>query len=179
VNIPTTIPYKLIAGAVASLVITATLLIQQADIRHWKKQSGQFEQLYQGEQIAHRLTVANYRAQAVKAAQADKDNVARVKTEQATINSERERSYEARIADARASYERLQPRAGTAPSHSSGSSVASVSPGTQHNPGAAGSTPQAELSDSDALIATEQAIQLDELEKAVIAQQAVSTSGPQ
>jgi hypothetical protein len=179
IPIPTNIPWRLLAGVAGVAIILGTIGWLQHSRQGWKATAATNEQLYHGEQIAHRLTVANYRAQAVKAAQADKDNVVRVKAEQTAINVRTTNEYEARIADARGSYQRLQPLAGTAPGHPSGSATASVSPGAQHSPGAAGSTQEAQLSAPDALIATEQAIQLDELEKAVIAQQAISTNGNQ
>jgi hypothetical protein len=48
-----------IAGLAASLALAILLVIQKGETRHWRAQSGQFEQLYHGEQVAFAGTVAN------------------------------------------------------------------------------------------------------------------------
>ena len=41
-----------IAGLAVSVCLALLLVIQRGDTRHWRKQSGQFEQLYRGEQAS-------------------------------------------------------------------------------------------------------------------------------
>jgi hypothetical protein len=41
-----------IAGLAVSLALAILLVLQKAETRHWRKQSGQFGQLYRGEQAA-------------------------------------------------------------------------------------------------------------------------------
>jgi hypothetical protein len=43
-----------IAGIAVALALGLMLAIQKGETRHWKKQSGQYETLYHGEQVAHR-----------------------------------------------------------------------------------------------------------------------------
>ena len=71
-----------IAGIAISLCPAILLVIQRGETRHWKKQSGQFEQLYRGEQFAFAAAVGNYRAAADAARTADKANAERVASEQ-------------------------------------------------------------------------------------------------
>ena len=150
-----------IAGLAASLCLGLLLVLQKGETRHWKKRSGQFEQLYRGEQSAFAGTVANYRAAAAAARAADKAAAERVAAEQRAINERTEHDYEARLADARARAHRLQLEARTAAADSGPRGSAPV-PGL---PAAAGQPAQASRQDGlpDALTATEQAIQLDEL----------------
>lgn len=153
-----------IAGLAVALVLGAMLAAAKMDARHWKKQSGQFEQLYHAEQAAFAKTVADYRAAAAAARAADRAAAERVRAEQAAVNKEREDAFEKRIAAARARAGQLQHDAQAA-AHPGGGGASPV-PGV---PAAAGGTDQAAgeggLSRPDALTATEQAIQLDELIK--------------
>jgi hypothetical protein len=175
--------YKRLAPFIGLAVIPLLilLLIQKGETHHWKKQSGQFEQLYHGEQAAFTVTVANYRRAAEQALAADKANAERVAGEQAAINERIAHDYETRIAAARTAAERL--RAGTAAAHPGGRPGAPV-PGLSAATGGAaqaageGRLP-APLSGPDALTATEQAIQLDELIKWVEGQHEVDTNDPQ
>lgn len=134
------------------------------------------------EKEAHRLTVEGFRTATRIAQQQAKDNVTRVKTEQAVITKEITDDFEKRIAAARAragELERLRAGAGRA---DPGSAAAAGVPGlpaaaaaTDEAPGQAGLSPaSAELSLADALIATEQAIQLDALIDWVEAQSGVN-----
>ena len=59
-----------IAGVAVAVCLALLLVIQKGETRHWKKQAGQFEQLYLQERTAFSGTVANYRA-AAEAARAD------------------------------------------------------------------------------------------------------------
>jgi hypothetical protein len=167
-----------IAGIAASLCLALLLVLQKGETRHWKKQSAQFEQLYRSEQGAFAATVANYRAAAETARAADEANAERAATEQRTINQRSENVLETRLADARARSDRLRAR-----------SQAAAGPGTRPSapvPGlspAPGSPSQAAREDrlpvADALTATEQAIQLDELIKWTKAQAEVDPNGRQ
>jgi hypothetical protein len=162
-----------IAGIVVALCLAALLLLQKGETRHWRKQSGQFEQLYRGEQGAFAGTVANYRAAAAEARAADLASAERVKAQQSAINQRSEHDYETRLANARADAQRLRLEAATSAANSGrggaapvpGISVAACKPAQ-----AAG---QDRLPVDDALTATEQAIQLDELIRWVKRQSAV------
>jgi hypothetical protein len=108
----------------------------------------------------------------------DAANKTRVETEQSTINQDRGSSYANRIADARArAAERV--RNGTPAANPGSGRTAPVSgvPAPTRSPVAAAG--QDGLSADDKLIATEQAIQLDELIKWVKAQAAVDVNGAQ
>jgi hypothetical protein len=162
-----------IAGLVASIAFAGLLLIQKGETRHWRKQSGQFEQLYHDGQTALAETVANYRAAADAARAADRVAAERARAEQAAINRRSENAYEIRLADARARADRLRASTPIPASHSRHSGAALV-PGLSAAPSGAAQTPgQDRLSPEDALTATEQAIQLDELIKWVRSQSAV------
>ena len=162
-----------IAGIAASLTLGVLLLIQKAETRHWKKESASFEQLYRQEQAAFATTVADYRGAATQARAADESNAERVAVEQRAINERTDHDYEARLAAARAAAQRLR-LAAEAATHPGAGGNAPV-PGL---PAAAGGSPQAADEDrlprSDALVATEQAIQLDELIKWIREQAAVN-----
>ena len=152
-----------IAGLVASTCLALLLVIQKGDTRHWRKESGRFEQLYTHEQAALAGTVANYRAAADAARAADKAAAERVAAEQHSINERTENDLEARLAAARALAHGLRveaPRAAADPGSCGNPPVPGLSAASGRPPQAAG---QDRL--PDALTATEQAIQLDELIK--------------
>ena len=69
--IPRLLNIQGIAGIAAALALLAMLLVQKIETRHWRKQSGEFEQLYHAEQNAFVRTVADYRAAAAAARAAD------------------------------------------------------------------------------------------------------------
>ena len=168
-----------VAGLAASLCLAVLLLLQKGETRHWKKSSAGFEQLYRGEQAASAATVANYRAAAEQARAADRANAERVRAEQSTISEKTNHAFEARLADARARARRLRGEiAGPAtdPGARRGASVPGLPASPARPAQAAG---QDRLPETDALIATEQAIQLDELIKWVKAQALVPTSSEQ
>jgi hypothetical protein len=164
-----------IAGIAASLCLALLLILQKGETRHWKKQSGQFEQLYRGEQAAFAGTVANYRAAADAARAADEANGDRVAARQQTINERTTHDYETRLAAARAAARRLRLDAQAAADPGAGANASM--PGF---PAAARGTPQAAgedgFSQADRLTATEQAIQLDELIRWVRAQAAIDNN---
>jgi hypothetical protein len=163
-------------GLAASILLGLVWLHAASEARHWQKQSGQFEKLWSAEKMAHAKTVANYRAAADQARQADAANAARVEAEQGHINERTSHDYEVRIADARARFERLRIDAQAAAD--SGRGAGAPVPGLPATPGrAAEAAGQDRLPSADALTATEQAIQLDELIKWVRAQARVDNNG--
>jgi hypothetical protein len=164
-----------VAGLAASLALALLLLLAKADARHWKKHSAQYEQLYRAEHTAHAATVANYRAAAEAARAADLANAERAAAEQRSINERTRDDFAKRIADARLAADRL--RAGAAAAHS-GSGRNPPMPGlSTAAAGAAEAAGEDRLPPSDALTATEQAIQLDELIKWIGAQHEVDPNG--
>jgi len=120
-------------------------------------------------------TVANYRAAAEAARTADKLNAERVAAEQRLINERTSNDYEGRLADARARFDRLRIETRSAaadPGHRANASVPGLSAASAQSPQAA-----AQYGLPDRLLATEQAIQLDELIKWVRAQASVTPTG--
>src|SRR5437868_6447805 len=166
-----------IAGIAASLALLAMLLVQKSETRHWRKQSAQYEQLYRDDQAAFARSVANYRAAADAARAADLAAAERVRGEQQAISERTAHDYATRLAAARARAERLRrdPRPAAAdPGCRGGAPV----PGLPASPcGPAQAAGQDGLSAGDALVATEQAIQLDELIRWVERQHAVDANG--
>lgn len=161
-----------VAGLVAAAVLALLLISAKIDARHWKKQSAQFEQLYRLEMRAHADTVANYRAAAERARAADRANAERVAAQQGRINERTSHDFEARLAAALARAQRLRGSA-QAEADPGGRGDAPV-PGLSASPSGTAKAPgQDRLPDPDRLIATEQAIQLDELIRWVRAQAAV------
>ena len=169
-----------IAGIGVAIALSILLVIQKVETRHWKKQSASFEQLYHQDQAAFATTVANYRAAAEQARAADQANVARVTADQSAINERTANDYETRLAAARAD------AANIASGRLRQQSQAAADPGAGRNPPVPGlsaapigpdqAAGQDRLPASDALTATEQAIQLDELIKWVKAQAEVDTN---
>jgi hypothetical protein len=163
-------------GIAASLLLLGLFLLKAGDARHWRKQSSRYEQLYGAEQGALAQTVANYRAAAETARAADIANAHRVAAEQRIISERTTDDFETRLAAARARALRLQ--LGTRPTASAerGAGTAAVPVDRAAAGAAGGATEENGLLLGDALIATEQAIQLDELIKWVKAQAAVDGS---
>ena len=161
-----------IAGLAASLVLALLLVAAQVDVRHWRKESARFEQLFRAEAAGHAATVADVRAATESARAEDAANAARVEAAQSQINERTVNDLEARLADARARAQRLrlQPEAAAAAGRG-GSAAMPELPATAG--GADQAAGQDRLPDPDRLIATEQAIQLDELIKWVERQAAV------
>ncbi|MGH6728522.1 MAG: hypothetical protein ACREBK_00055 [Sphingomicrobium sp.] len=154
-----------IAGIVAALILAMLLVAAKIDARHWRKQSAQFEQLYRGSEQAHSGTIANYHAAAAAAEAADRAAANRVGAVQRTINERSADALDTRLADARVRARRLRLEARAAgsnpgrgpPAHLPGLPAAAA--------GAAEASGEAGFPAEDRLIATEQAIQLDELIK--------------
>jgi hypothetical protein len=166
-----------IAGLALALALAVLLAIQKGETRHWKKQSGQFEQLYAQQRSALAATVANSRAAAAAARASDAANAARVVAAQRAINERTSDDFEARIAAARAAAragdQRLRDADSGSPTDPRARRAAPM-PGLSAAPRAIAQGPgQGRLSAADALLATEQAIQLDELIKWVKRQAAL------
>jgi type IV secretory pathway VirJ component len=162
-----------IAGIAVGLALAILLVIQKAETSHWKKESGQFEQLYQEQQSALATTVSNYRVAAGQAEAADRANAERVAAEQQTINERTSNDFEARLAAASALAQRLRGQTASAAADS-GRRGAAPMPTLPASPGGPAQTAgQDRLPLADAELATEQAIQLDELIEWVKAQHAV------
>lgn len=166
--------------AIATFVLCTLSLLWHhgrvdATIRDAKTEA-QHQQLAADQKVVDQL-IASWRDAATKAIAEDAANVARVQASQAAINSETEKSYEARIADARATAQRLRDQL-AASAGSPGGSAGTPVPGLRP---AAGGSAQAAAEDGfsvdDRLTATEQAIQLDELIKWVRKQAAVPVNG--
>lgn len=182
-TLPTATTLKLAIGILCALALA--LLIH--DRKRWKSTAALRQQQVAAQQAAHAATVANYRAAAEQARRADAANAERVRRAQARINERTADDFESRIAAARARSRQLQrqagsaaadPRAGRAapvPALSAAARAAHQAAG-EDRLSASGHRPQAEIAPpgaDDALIATEQAIQLDELINWVRAQAAV------
>lgn len=168
--IPRLLNFQGIAGIAAALALLSLLIVQKIETRHWRKQSGQYEQLYHGEQAASAQTVANYRAATAAAHVADAAAAERVRAEQHAINERIANDYETRLAAARDRFERLRIAAGSPAIDPCGRGAAAM-PGLSAAPcGIAQTAGQDRLPVADTLIATEQAVQLDELIRWVRAQ---------
>jgi hypothetical protein len=161
-----------IVGIAVGFALAILLAVQTGETRHWKKKSASFEQLYHLDHTAFAATVANYRAAADRAHAADEANANRVAAEQRVINERTANEYEARLSAARAAAQRLrlQPQTAADPGARRGASV----PRLSVTAGGAAQTPEQDrFPQQDALTATEQAIQLDELIKWVRRQHSV------
>jgi len=166
-----------VAGAAIVVALAIMLIVQNIETRRWKAQSSSLERLYRKEQSALAKTVAEARAAAAQARATDQANAQRVAAEQAAINERTMNDYEARLAAARTTAQRL--RVGAQAAADRGARRNASMPGL---PAAAGAAAQAarenRLPSADALMATEQAIQLDELIRWVEAQSAVDPDRP-
>jgi hypothetical protein len=167
-----------IAGIAISFALVALLVVQKAETRHWKRQSSRFEQLYRSEQSAFATTVANYRAAAEAARAHDLANAQRVAAEQHAINQRSTDELEARLADARARADRLRRETAAAPGDPGGRTGSPMSGLPASASGADQAASKDRLPQSDQLIATEQAIELDELIKWAIRQHAIDPNRP-
>ncbi|MBA3511076.1 hypothetical protein [Sphingomonas sp.] len=163
-------------GIAAAMLVLTLFVVKASEARHWRKQSGRYEQLYLAEQGSRAQTIANYRAAAEAARKEDLAHAGRVAAKQRTISERTTHDLEARLADARARAVRLQLEQRSAAAAGGGRRAAAV-PAAGAAPGAAGRAAQEDgFSFSDRLLATEQAIQLDELIKWVNAQAGLATT---
>ena len=165
-----------IVGIATSLCLALFLVLQKGETSHWRKQSGAYEQRYRDQLTAFTRTVADYRAAAETARVADQANIARVNARQHAISERTEHDFEARLAAARSLAQRLrrETRTTTADPGTRGTTPVSVLPASSG--GIARPTGENGLSAEDALTATDQAIQLDELIEWVKAQAAIDAS---
>jgi signal transduction histidine kinase len=120
-------------GIAAALLLLSLFLVKAGEARHWRKQSGRYEQLYLAEQGARAQTIANYRAAAETARKEDLANANRVAAEQRTISERISHDLEARLADARARAQRLQLGQGS-PAATGGSGRAAAVPAARAAP---------------------------------------------
>lgn len=168
--IPRVLNLQGMIGIAASLLLLGLFLVKAGEARHWRKQSTRYEQLYLGEQGARVATIANYRAAAETARQADLANANRVAAAQRGINERTNHDLETRLADARARALRLQLGARASAAVAGGGRAAPVPAPAATARAADRAAEKDRLSLPDRLLATEQAIQLDELIKWVNAQ---------
>lgn len=171
---------------ICALMWAAHALILNPALRDELRQS---EAALKSTSEAFEQTVKNYQAAVTQARLRAEMNVARVETEQAGITQEIVDDYEARLADARARADRIY-RAGslrgTAPARAAGSGAGAAGvPGVPAASGRAGEATgedrlpaPGDLSPPDALLATEQALQLQALIEWVNRQAAVQVAPP-
>lgn len=161
--------WKLIAGGVVLLGLVVALLLTRGTLDRTKATLA-------AERSAHTTTVANYRKAAAEAEASDKANAWRVATEQKDITDAVVEDYQGQLAAVRARYERLLAQAPANPGSGTGPAVPRV-------PAPAGGTDaaaaQAGLPAADALIASEQALQLQALQSWARQQAAVDVNGEQ
>jgi hypothetical protein len=164
-----------VVGLLVALVLSYFLYTQWSEARHWKKQSARYETLYTRDHTAFGRTVLNYRAAAAKAEAADRANSARVKAQQDLNSQEQSDDYEARLAAARAEYQRLR---GASSGNLSGPSGAYLSSVSAPSSGSGAASGQDGLPLSDKYLCTAQSIQLDEIIKWANAQAAIDPNKP-
>ena len=175
IPVPSNLALKLV-GALCAILALALLI---NDRNRWKATASLRQQQVSAEKAAHSATAANYRAAAEQARNSDAANAARVRAEQAAISERTANDFDTRIAAARARSGRLRSgdeAAAADPGSRGGAPVPRLSPaaqGTAQGAGEDGFPPPDPMTVADRLIATEQAIQLDELIKWVKAQAAV------
>lgn len=164
---------KLVIGIGCLLLLT--LIVQ--DRNQWKAKAARHAELLAGERAAHAGTLANVRAAVERARLADAANAARARAEQAAINERTRDDYENRIAAARAAAGRLRRPPDAAPGGAGGGAGQAMSGLSATAQGVAEAAGEDRFPAADRLIATEQAIQLDELIKWVRAQAALDLEG--
>ena len=165
------LPNALAVKLIAAILFVAALGLLVSDRNRWKGVATLRQQQVVAEKAAHSATVANYRAAAEQARRADAANTERVRREQAAINERTADDYEKRLADTRARARELQRQAGSTAAHPGAGRAARLPALPASARGAAEAAGEDRL--PDALTATEQAIQLDELVKWVRRQHAV------
>ncbi len=153
--------YPVQCALIASLVACAWL---------WRANSHLRDGL-ETERAAHAQTVANFRKAQTEAEAKQQANLARVAKAQEDITDETVTDYRARLADLRARYGRLRAQGNrSAPGNAGLPAVPDAAGGIDEAPAENG------LLAADALIASEQALQLDALINWVKGQSKVDTS---
>lgn len=173
IAVPERLALKLVVAIGCALLLA--LLIH--DRNRWKAKTQHYAAVLAAERSAHSATVANYRAAAEQARRTDAENAARVKAEQAAINERTANDFTSRIAAARARAGELQRNARAAKANPGSGGAAPVPGLSAPAHGAAQAAGEDRFSKSDRLIATEQAIQLDELINWVRRQAKVDSTG--
>jgi hypothetical protein len=172
IPVPGTLTLKLVFAAACAFL----LILLIGDRNRWKAKTSEYAAVISSERNAHAATVAGYRAAAEKARREDLERLARVKASQAAINERTAHDYESRIAAARASYERLRNDAHAAAADPRTERTAPVPAISSSSGTAAQGAGEDGFPLADRLLATEQAIQLDELIKWVRRQAEVPTN---
>lgn len=170
------LPQRLAVKLVIALAAALMLALLVGDRNRWKSKAGQYSAHLAAERGAHAATVAGYRAAAERARSADLANAERVKSSQAQISERTAYDYQSRITAARARSGRLRGQAG-ARTDSGGRAATPVPRLSAAAGGASEAAGENGFPRSERLIATEQAIQLDELIKWVKSQAAVEANG--
>lgn len=153
--------YPLQCALIACLALSAWLWRANSHLRDGIK----------AERAAHAQTVANYRKAQAEAESLQQHNLTRVAQAQKDITDETVTDYRARLADLRARYGRLRAQGNrSAPGHVGLPPVPDAASRIDEAPGENG------LPAADALIASEQALQLDALINWVEGQSKVDTS---
>ena len=165
-----------------AVIIAFALAMILHDRNRWKGRAAERQVQTLETKAAFDTTVADYRAAAERALRQDEANAARVRAEQLEINERTRNDYQTRIAAARASAQRLRAQSVGAsdPGRGAGAPMPGLSSAAEGAPQATGQDElpagtSTELRSGDALIATEQAIQLDELIQWVQSQSEVRT----
>lgn len=155
--------WKLLAGGLALALLAIMLVLAKTDARRGWASAAAWERRARDEKAAFQQTVANFRAARAEAERLDALNKARVEADQRAITERTVDDYEARLAAVRDRYAALvRP---VPPRPDQGGRGSAPLPGAGPTPRRAdGPAPQAGLPPEDALIATEQAIQLEALQ---------------
>ena len=171
--LPSRMALRLLLGIACALAVAVLV----HDRNRWKAKTRHYAEALASERGIHAAIIANVRAAADQARAADQANAARVEARQGAINQRSDHDFEKRLADARAVAGRLRSE-GAASRADRGGGRAAPLPGLSAAAGGAAQVPgEDRLPDAERLIATEQAIQLDELIKWVRAQEAVERDG--
>lgn len=163
---------KLLAATqIVSIGLIALLMIAKAaETRRalkWEMRASQ-------EAAAHAATISRVRQASAEAKAADAANVIRVERAQSALSQETDRDYQTQLAAVRRRYDALRLRTGSAETDPGGGGSAAM-PGVPDPAGRAdGAAAQDGLPAGDALIASEQALQLEALQNWVSGQAAIA-----
>ncbi len=162
-------------GAVLSLIrrypVQCALILALVAVAWLWRANGNLKEGIKAERAAHAQTVANFRKAQTEAEAMQKANLTRVAKAQEDITDETVTDYRARLADLHARYDRLRTQGNRSASGNTGlPAVPDTAARVDEAPGENG------LLAADALIASEQALQLDALITWVEAQAKVENS---